>query len=187
MIYSFRSDVAKYYLQVNTWMVRMETALTNRAKSQRKVIETRIQMFMTGIHLAFEIGDLFKHYLYLHSFLRRVIKPSRIRPLCQCIEMLKAIQFTFHRKLGMVGENIGYMIQHIQFELQRAFFPIKDKLESTNKFSHQKLDTLAAATLAMQMLNGCATYDRRLILRLCMNVLFQLVRKNPTVLFTLSY
>ena len=75
----------------------------------------------------------------------------------------------------MVGENIAYMIQHIQFELQRAFFPIKDKLESTNKFSHQRLDTLAAATLAMQMLSGCATPDRRLILRLSMNVLFQLV------------
>jgi len=171
---TFLADVAKYYLQVTTWMVRMETALTNRAKSQRKVIETRVQMFMSGLHLAFEIGDLFKHYLYLHTFLRRPIKPSRIRPLCQCIEMLKSIKFTFHRKLAMVGENIAYMIQHIQFELQRAFFPIKDKLESTNKFSHQRLDTLAAATLAMQMLNGCATTDRRLILRLCMNVLFQL-------------
>jgi len=171
---TFIADVAKYYLQVNTWMVRMETALTNRAKSQRKLIETRIQMFVNGLHLAFEIGDLFKHYLYLHSYLRRAIKPSRIRPLCQCIEMLKAIKFTFHRKLAMVGENVTYMIQHIQFELQRAFFPIKDKLESTNKFSHQRLDTLAAATLAMQMLSGCATSERRMILRLSMNVLFQL-------------
>ena len=171
---TFLSDVAKYYLQVNTWMVRMETALTNRAKSQRKVIETRIYMFTSGLLLACEIGDLFKHFIYLHSFLRRPIKPSRIRPLCQCIEMLKAIQFTFHRKMAMVGENIAYMIQHIQTELQRFLYPIKDKLESTNKFSHQRLDTLAAATLAMQMLTGCATADRRLVLRLAMNVLFQL-------------
>ena len=152
----------------------METALTNRVSSQRKVIETRIQMFMSGLFLAYEIGDLFKQYLYMNSYLGNPIKGSRVRPLCQCIEMIKSIQFTFHRKMAMVGENIAYMIQKIQFELQKAFFPIKDKLESTNKFSHQRLDTLAAATLAMQMLSGCATHDRRLILRLCMNVLFQL-------------
>jgi len=74
----------------------------------------------------------------------------------------------------MIGENVAYMTQQIAFYLQRAFFPIKDKLEKTNKYSDQRLDVLAASNLAMQMLNGCATADRRLILRLSMHIIFQM-------------
>lgn len=152
----------------------MESNLENRADN-KTIISARISLFTSGLLLAFEIGDLFKQYIYLHSYLRKPIKPSRIRLLCKCIEMLKAVQFTFHRKIAVISESVAFMVQQIQYQLQKIFFPIKDKLESNNKFSDQKLDTHAAATLAMQMLNGCASYDRRLILRLAMNVLFQLV------------
>ena len=87
----------------------------------------------------------------------------------------QAIQSTFHRRSAMIGESISYMIQQISFYLQRAFFPIKVKLQQSNSYSEQRLDLLAAANLAMQMLNGCATPERRLLLRLSMHILFQMV------------
>jgi WASH complex subunit 7 len=152
----------------------MESNLVNRA-DKRSIITTRITLLTSGLHLAFEIGDLFKQFIYLHLYLRKSIPPSSIRPLCQCIEMLKSVQSTFHRKSAMIAETVAYMIQHMQFSLQRAFYPIKEKLESATKYTAQRLDTLAAATLAMQMLNGSATPDRRLLLHLSMNVLFQMV------------
>eukprot|EP01094_Clydonella_sp_ATCC50884_P012957 TRINITY_DN2324_c0_g1_i2.p1 TRINITY_DN2324_c0_g1~~TRINITY_DN2324_c0_g1_i2.p1 ORF type:complete len:1145 (+),score=548.34 TRINITY_DN2324_c0_g1_i2:58-3435(+) len=170
---TFERECAAMYKQLTTWMVRMESNLTNRA-NMRNILNTRISLLITGLKMACTIGDMFKQYVYMHSYLQMKIKPARIRALCQCAEMLKAIQSTFHRRSAMIGESIAYMIQQISFYLQRAFFPIKVKLQSTTSYSEQRLDLLAAANLAMQMLNGCATPARRLLLRLSMHILFQM-------------
>lgn len=69
--------------------------------------------------------------------------------------MLKAIQFTFHRRSAMIGESIScaaiycgfyclkanspplliyrYMAQQSSYYLQRAFLPIKHRLDKEKK------------------------------------------------------
>lgn len=172
------STVAKQYVEVSKWSVRMEVDMTNRA-STRQILKYRIGLVLSGLRMAYELGDMFKQYIYLFSYLRRPLPPSKIRTLCQCLEMIKAIQYTFHRQSATLGESIAFMTQQMQFTLQRQFLPIKQNLSAAKKFSAQSLDNLSAANLALQMLNGCATDDRRLLLRLAMHVLFQLVRHLP--------
>jgi len=87
--------------------------------------------------------------------------------------MLKAVAATFHRRSAMIGQSILHMADLLHFQLTRALLPVKLRLEGTGKYSDAKLDVLAAVTLAIHMLNGTATPNRLLILRLCMHVLFQ--------------
>lgn len=86
----------------------------------------------------------------------------------------------------MIAESVSYMIQQICSHLQKCFLPIKvsrlklfspqqSRLESGKKYSDAKLDVLAAVTLALQMLHGSATRERKIILKLCMHVIFQIV------------
>lgn len=170
---AFNGTVAKQYVEVSKWSVRMEVDMTNRANT-RQILKYRIGLVLSGLRMAYELGDMFKQYIYLFSYLRKPLPPSKIRTLCQCLEMIKAIQYTFHRQSATLGESIAFMTQQMQFTLQRQFLPIKQHLASAKKFNAQSLDNLSAANLALNMLNGCATDDRRLLLRLAMHVLFQL-------------
>lgn len=116
---------------------------------------------------------MFKVMLSLHVSLDSPIKASHIVPLCQCCELLKAIQNTFHRKSAMMGESISLMLQQVSGFLQQAFLPTKVSLEEDKRFDDRKLDMLAAITLATQVLSGNASMERRTLLRLSMCVFYQ--------------
>lgn len=65
------------------------------------------------------------------------------------------------------------MNQLIAFYLQRCFVPVRDQVSSAARFTDASLDVIAACTLAMQALNGAATSERRLLLRLASHVALQ--------------
>lgn len=76
------------------------------------------------------------------------------------------------------------MTQQSSYYLQRAFLPIKHRLDKEKKYSEAKLDVLASVALGMAMLNGAPSYNRRLLLRLATHVTFQSVTFLMTLLFT---
>eukprot|EP01104_Vermistella_antarctica_P012640 TRINITY_DN3700_c0_g2_i4.p1 TRINITY_DN3700_c0_g2~~TRINITY_DN3700_c0_g2_i4.p1 ORF type:complete len:921 (-),score=299.85 TRINITY_DN3700_c0_g2_i4:108-2870(-) len=170
---SFASQVRALHLKASVWMVRIESNLSNKADI-RQVLNMRITLLNQGLLIAFEVGRMFKEYTYLHDSLRVPVKSSHVPLLCQCVELIKAIQASFHRRSAMIGESISYMVQQVSFYLQRSIRPIQAKLEKDKKYSEQKLDVLAAVKLCLQILNGCATKDRRLLLRIAMHVIFQM-------------
>lgn len=163
----FDSNVVNSYREVSVWMSRMESSLGNRA-DLRLTLETRVTLLLDGLALANEISYNFKSFALMHLHYRVPVKPSHVLRLCQCVEQLKAIQHTFFRRSAMVGESMGYMIQQIQFYLQSRFLPLKVKMEDNKKLSSANLDALAALTILLQMLNGPATHQRRIVMQLCM-------------------
>jgi len=166
--------IQNYYLQVCVWMVRIESSLQNIKLDTRDILNARINLLLRGVQLANGIGTLCKVSLHLHVKLGVPLKQSDARALCQSIELLKAIQGTFHRRAATIGETLSYMIQHISYSLQRCFLQIKVRLQGNQKFTEAKLDVLASVILAMQMLNSTATKERRLLLRLAMHIAFQM-------------
>lgn len=171
----FSSKVQNFYLQVCIWMVRMESNLTNRADIQN-ILNTRIVLLSQGVTLAYSVSNLFKEVVSLHLLLSTPLKSKDVKHLSQCIELLKSIQATFHRRSSMIGETISLMIQQIQSYLNKYLIPIQNKLESSgvyNKKSDSKLDCLAAVTLALQMLNNTPTIQRRTIVKLALHLLQQ--------------
>lgn len=181
------------YLRTSVWMIRAESNLANRA-DLTEILNYRmhhlpdlaissvthpdlgIRLIRQGLGLALQVSDLFRSSIYLHATFDVVLQKKYIRAHCQCIEMLKAIQFTFHRRSAMIGESISYMTQQSSYYLQRAFLPIKHRLDKEKKYSEAKLDVLASVALGMAMLNSAPSHNRRLLLRLATHVTFQSVR-----------
>ena len=125
---------------------------------------------------------MLKTLLNLHVATKVPLKSTFIVPLCQCCEMLKAIQNTFHRKSAMVGESINLMLQQLNSFLYQSFLPTKISLEEDRKIDDRKLDMLASVGLALNMLSGNSSSERRTILRLCTSVFFnKAVLKNVNV------
>jgi len=96
-----------------------------------------------------------------------------VRILFQCVELVKAIEATFHRRSGMIGESLPLIARMLSFRLQSCLLPIKGRLETTQKYTDAKLDVLAAVTLSLYLLQGPPTPNRVLLIRLCFHVLFQ--------------
>lgn len=126
-----------------------------------------------GVTLSYQVGNLYKEIVSLHLNLNVPLKTAHVRYLCQCLEILKAIQATFERRSTIIGESVTMMIQHQTSGLQRVFSPIKSRLESGKKYTDAKLDVLAAVNLAISMLSGTPTKERRLIIKLATQVIFQ--------------
>eukprot|EP01114_Cavostelium_apophysatum_P015887 TRINITY_DN4419_c1_g1_i1.p1 TRINITY_DN4419_c1_g1~~TRINITY_DN4419_c1_g1_i1.p1 ORF type:complete len:1166 (-),score=413.58 TRINITY_DN4419_c1_g1_i1:31-3102(-) len=170
----FHTNVRAMYLQVSLWMVRMESNLRNRFGGIGDILEKRREFMQLGLVYAYQLGNMFKEVVSLHLSLNVPLKTGHIRYLCQCIEMIKAIQAAFHRRNAILGESISFMIHQYAQSIQKTFIPIRGRLESGKKYSDGKLDVLAAVNLAMQMLHGCATKERRLLLKISTQVIFQM-------------
>jgi len=126
-----------------------------------------------GIRLAYQISNFFKETINLHVYLAIPLKTSMVKDLCQCIELLKSIECAYFKKLSTIAESYSQMIQQLSLSLQKLFLQIKGRLESGKKYSEAKLDALAAVNLAIQMLNGCATMERRMVLKVCLHFIMQ--------------
>ena len=77
----------------------------------------------------------------------------------------------------MIGESIAFLNKQTTLQMQQILFPLKLKLEQGKSYSESKLDVLAAANLALKMLDGPSTKERRLVLKLALHMIFQMVFK----------
>jgi len=164
------------YIHTGLWMVRMESSLANKNEyGVNRIIDARIRLITDGLRLAYQIGNIFKEIVNLHKHLSIPFAKTQVRYLCRCLELLKGIQATFYRRSTMIGQTISVMVQQIQFEIQKMLNPIKNRIENLGKkHTEGTLDILAALTLALSMLNGNATKERRAILKLAVHVVMQL-------------
>jgi len=168
----FEAMVASSYREVAVWTARMESSLGNRA-DLRQMLDTRASLLLEGLRLAKEIAYLFKTFTLLHLKFRVQVKPSYVLRLCELVEQLKALQYTFYRRSGIVGESLSFIMQQVQFNLQSRFLPLKVRMESvTQKLTPANLDALASLTVLLQMLSGPSTPKRQIILRLCAERVF---------------
>jgi len=160
------------HLQISGWLVKMESNLNHQGDTQQ-ILRNRSVRLMNGLRLAYDAGNLFKETICIHSSKFLPFKASLVPYACQLIELIKAIQFTFARKSTEVAESLTFMVQQGSFNLQKMLINIQSKLEDSKKFNDARLDTLAATNLIIQMLNGCASIERRTIIRISIHLLFQ--------------
>jgi WASH complex subunit 7 len=74
----------------------------------------------------------------------------------------------------VIGETLTLMIKQISATIAKGIAPVRVRLETAKTYNDTQLDVLAAARLALSMLNGPATHERRILLRLAMHVIFQI-------------
>ncbi|EGG20814.1 hypothetical protein DFA_00679 [Cavenderia fasciculata] len=169
----FAGRVKSYYLQVSRWMVRMESSNLNRGTTFWDANLSRIGQIIQGVLLSYHISHLFKTMIGLHMNLTAPLKPSDVRRLFQCAEMLKAIQGTFHRRSSMISAHISLMTQHLTTIINNKLDIVRNRYTGKSSYSDTELDVIMALTLTSDLLCGVATPERILIMKLCLNVIYQ--------------
>lgn len=160
------------YLQVSVWAVRLETNLAKTAPLAA-LIDSRTTLLLRGLVLACNIGTVFHTAMGLYTKLRRPLTPSRIRALCQLVELLKTIEQTYFRRTMLIAENVPAIVQQMSLALERMFEPAKAELEAVLQQNNSSLDALAGINLVLAMLEGPSSEQRRLVLRLALSVAMQ--------------
>ncbi|EFA80426.1 hypothetical protein PPL_07260 [Heterostelium album PN500] len=169
----FAQRVKSYYLQVSRWMVRMESGSLNNRGGFWDANLSRIGQIIQGILLSYHISHLFKTMIGLHMSLTAPLKPSDVRRLFQCAELLKSIQGTFHRRTAMISAHISLMTQQLTTIITNKLDVVRARYTGKSNYSDTELDVIMALTLTSDLLTGVVTPERLIIIKLCLNVIYQ--------------
>ena len=72
-------------------------------------------LYLQGLLFAHNISHLVKTIMNLHVALSKPMTKTFVLALCQLIELLKAIEHTFHRRSMLIAESINHIQQHLGF------------------------------------------------------------------------
>ncbi|XP_072038890.1 WASH complex subunit 4-like [Amphiura filiformis] len=162
-------DVQVYYMQVSSWMIRMESSLT-QANTVIEDLTAKCTLFIHGLIFAYNISNLIRTIMNLHAHMNKPMTKTAVLALCRLIEMLKSIEHTFHRRTMLIAESITHIIQHLQFMALASVNTAKKRIISDKKYSEKRLDALSALVLVENALNGPSTKERRLVASLALSV-----------------
>uniref|UniRef100_A0A673Y1P1 WASH complex subunit 4 n=1 Tax=Salmo trutta TaxID=8032 RepID=A0A673Y1P1_SALTR len=160
-------DVQSYYVFVTSWMMKME-AISSKEQRNDKLSEdlsSRCNVFVQGILYAYSIGTIIKTTMNLYMSMQRPMTKASVKALCRLVELLKAVEHTFHRRSMVVADSVSHITQHLQSQALNSIgtFEYVSLLE-------QRLDVLSSLVMAENALNGPSTKERRLVVSLALSV-----------------
>ncbi|KAK2158033.1 hypothetical protein LSH36_178g02040 [Paralvinella palmiformis] len=166
-------DVQAMHLQVCAWIVKMES---HHETSQHIFDDVRscCMLYLQGLLYANNISHLVRTVLNLHVALSKPMTKTSVLALCRLVELLKAIQHTFHRKSMKVAESVNRIVEHLSFVALSTITTAKKRIVSEKRYSDKKLDMLSSLILAENVLSGPGTKERRLVLHLALAIAKQM-------------
>ncbi|XP_066561354.1 WASH complex subunit 4 [Amia ocellicauda] len=165
-------DVQSYYVFVTSWMMKMESILSKEQRPEKFAddLSSRCNIFIQGILYAYSIGTIIKTTMNLYMSMQKPMTKTSVKALCRLIELLKAVEHTFHRRSMVVADSVSHITQHLQFQALNSIATAKKRVISDKKYSEQRLDVLSALVLVENALNGPSTKERRLVISLALSV-----------------
>eukprot|EP00795_Rhopilema_esculentum_P002023 gene2023-17584_t len=159
---SLTKEAQRLYLLINSWMIKMESATFADDFNNKAVL------FIQGILYAYTISHMIRTIMNLHVALSKPMTKSAVLAFCRLIELLKAIENTFHRRSMLVTDMILYIIHFLSVNSISVIDIAKNLITADKKYTDRKLDMIAAYQLAQNALDGVGTKERRLILSLAL-------------------
>ncbi|XP_060770735.1 WASH complex subunit 4 [Neoarius graeffei] len=165
-------DVQSYYVFVTSWMMKMEAILSKDQKTEKlsEDLSNRCNVFVQGILYAYSISTIIKTTMNLYMTMQRPMTKTSVKALCRLVELLKAVEHTFHRRSLVVADSVSHITQQLQSQALASISTAKKRVISDKKYSEQRLDVLSALVLAENTLNGPSTRERRLVVTLALSV-----------------
>ncbi len=176
----FPAKITDLYTQTCVWMVRIEsellsiqstssTASSPASNPTSLVLNARTTLIVQGILIARQLRSTLETLIQLHLLLNTPFQRANVRSLAIGIELLKSIQHTFRRRMGMIAENIPHLVSQTTSTLRRVFEPIRAQMESRdsgakyNKLNDTKNDVFAAAVCGLHVLTLSQTSAHRIV------------------------
>ncbi|KAM6961159.1 WASH complex subunit 4 [Aplochiton taeniatus] len=165
-------DVQSYYVFVTSWMMKMEAILSKEQRSDKLAedLSSRCNVFVQGILYAYSISTIIKTTMNLYMSMQKPMTKTSVKALCRLVELLKAVEHTFHRRSMVVADSVSHITQHLQSQALSSIGTAKKRVISDKKYSEQRLDVLSSLVLAENALSGPSTKERRLVVSLALSV-----------------
>uniref|UniRef100_A0A8C1J4C7 WASH complex subunit 4 n=1 Tax=Cyprinus carpio TaxID=7962 RepID=A0A8C1J4C7_CYPCA len=165
-------DMQSYYIFVTSWMMKMESILSKEPKPDKlsEDLSNRCNIFVQGVLYAYSISTIIKTTMNMYMSMQRPMTKTSVKALCRLVELLKAVEHTFHRRSLVVADSVSHITQQLQSQALASISTAKKRVISDKKYSEQRLDVLSALVLAENTLNGPSTKERRLIVSLALSV-----------------
>uniref|UniRef100_A0A671RBR3 WASH complex subunit 7-like n=1 Tax=Sinocyclocheilus anshuiensis TaxID=1608454 RepID=A0A671RBR3_9TELE len=165
-------DMQSYYIFVTSWMMKMESILSKEPKPDKlsEDLSNRCNIFVQGILYAYSISTIVKTTMNIYMSMQRPMTKTSVKALCRLVELLKAVEHTFHRRSLVVADSVSHITQQLQSQALASISTAKKRVISDKKYSEQRLDVLSALVLAENTLNGPSTKERRLVVSLALSV-----------------
>uniref|UniRef100_A0A8C5N788 WASH complex subunit 4 n=1 Tax=Gouania willdenowi TaxID=441366 RepID=A0A8C5N788_GOUWI len=181
-------DVQSYYVLVTSWMMKMESIVSKDLKSNKLAedLNSRCNVFVQGVLYAYSINTIIKTTMNMYMSMQRPMTKTSVKALCRLVELLKAVEHTFHRRSMVVADSISHITQQLESQALHAIGIAKKRVISDKKYSEQRLDVLSSLVLAENALNGPSTKERRLVVSLALCVGTQLKTFKDEELFPLQ-
>ncbi|KAF3854570.1 hypothetical protein F7725_022625 [Dissostichus mawsoni] len=169
-------DVQSYYVFVTSWMMKMESIISKEHKSDKLAedLNSRCNVFVQGILYAYSIGTIIKTTMNMYMSMQRPMTKTSVKALCRLVELLKAVEHTFHRRSMVVADSVSHITQQLQSQALNSIGNAKKRVISDKKYSEQRLDVLSSLVMAENALSGPSTKERRLVVSLALCVGTQL-------------
>jgi WASH complex subunit 7 len=165
-------NVNLFFNQICQWMSRIESTFSFEDDG-RDVIGIQATLMVQGIQFAHMIQILLKTNIYLHMDRDKPLTISGVVHLCRCVEMLKSIKNTFHRKSGVFAQMTSFITEYLSYKIQRLLLPLKNKIENRKKHTPSELDQLSSIILSLELLCGAPCKRRLMLLRLTLPIALQ--------------
>ena len=84
---------------------------------------------------AYNINHLVRTYMNLHVALSKPMTKTAVLALCKLVELLKAIEHTFHRRSMLIAESVNHIVQYLSFMALASIATAKVSGETSCKCS----------------------------------------------------
>ena len=168
------ANIAAYaqtcFMQVATWLVRMEDHNPKDKEDVGERIAALCQMLIQGVLFSYKLSHFVKSFLNLHLDLGAPLKSSHLKAVFRIMELIKSIQQMFHRRSMWIAQMVPHIMQLYSHQAIRVVKACQDKLTADRQYSAKRLDTIAALNLLQSSFNGPPTASRILSIKMAMHV-----------------
>jgi WASH complex subunit 7 len=111
-------------------------------------------LLLKGLQYATSINNTFTLITGMSTDMGKTMTKSSVLSLCHLVELLKAIQMTYHKKKEPFIFTIQNIIQALCNKLLSFVMAAKKRLMSDKKYSEKRLDILSGIVLVANALSG---------------------------------
>lgn len=124
-------------------MVRVESqfrTMPHPEHGMEQILVSRSRLILQGLLLSSQISNLLRTTIAMHFDTGIPLKKSTIPWLCQCVEILKAMECMFHRKSGVITQSMPHIMRVFQRAFLEKFSALKTRLESSKRLDATKVE-----------------------------------------------
>ena len=173
----FPARVNILHLTTAVWMVRVESMLTVEVRPTQpfvpRFIRAQAKLLHRGVVLAALIKTEVTTVINMHLALQQVLHARLLKPIAQCVELLKAIEGMFRRKETVFVQLMAHISTIECRDLHKLLSPVTTKLKALRSQDVFSLDIIAAINLISTLTRSSQSINptRMIILHMCFDIL----------------